>query len=190
MDDHDSPIPLHGGAPLAKAIVAESEGHWSVPEGTILASAMRRVVSFVVDVIIVTTIMMIATRSMIRNAWNLTLRTTSEFHFALAFALVILTSHWLYWRVTGVIFSRALGQRMFGLAVVCDDGSGLTSEMWDRRSLRKLIYLLPIVNLYFGAYEMARISQRHTHQSNIDLEIGTIVAHSDSLPPANRRHIR
>ncbi len=190
MDDHDAPISLHGGTTLAKAIVAESDGHWSVPEGTILASTMRRAVSFVVDVIIVTTILMIATRSMIRNAWNLTLWTTPEFHFALAFALVLLTSHWLYWRVTGVIFSRSLGQRMFGLAVVCDDGSGLTSEMWDRRSLRKLIYLLPIVNLYFGAYEMARISQRHTHQSNIDLEIGTIVAHADSLPPASRRHIR
>jgi hypothetical protein len=88
------------------------------------------------------------------------------------------------------MFSRSLGQRMFGLAVVCDDGSGVTGEMWDRRSLRKLIYLLPIVNLYFGAYEMARISQRHTHQSNIDLEIGTIVAHADSLPPASRRHIK
>ena len=109
---------------VAKAIVAESDDHWSVPEGTILASTMRRAVSFVDDEIIVTTILMIATRSMIRNAWNLTLWTTPEFHFALAFALVLLTSHWLYWRVTGVIFSRSLGQRMFGLAVVCDDGSG------------------------------------------------------------------
>ncbi|MDP6662096.1 MAG: RDD family protein [Candidatus Thalassarchaeaceae archaeon] len=190
MADHDSPLSLHGGTTVAKAIVSQSDGYWSVPEGTILASTMGRIVSFVIDVIIVTTILMIATRSMIRNAWSLTLWISPEFHFALAFALILLASHWLYWRVTGVTFSRSLGQRMFGLAVVCDDGSCLTGEMWDRRSLRKLVYLLPIVNLYFGVYEIARISQRHTHQSNLDLEIGTIVAHADSLPPASRRHIR
>jgi hypothetical protein len=79
---------------------------------------------------------------------------------------------------------------MFGIAVIAEDGSGMTSQMWDRRALRKLLYLLPVLNLYFGAYDLARISQRHTHQSNIDLHVGSIVAHADSLPPASRRHIR
>ena len=190
MDNHNSPISLHEGSTLAKAIVSESSGHWSVPEGTILASSIRRTSSFVVDVIIVTTILMVATQSMIWNAWNLTLWKSSDFHYALAFAVVLLASHWLYWRITGVVFSRSLGQRLFGIAVVCDDGSGVTSGMWDRRSAGKLLYLLPIVNLYFGAYEFARISQRHTHQSNLDLRIGTIVAHVDSLPPASRRNIK
>ena len=79
---------------------------------------------------------------------------------------------------------------MLGLAVVVEDGSGMTSQMWDMRALRKLLYLIPVLNLYFGAYDLARISQRHTHQSNVDLIVGSIVVHADSLPPASRRHIR
>jgi len=77
-----------------------------------------------------------------------------------------------------------------GLAVVAEDGSEMTSEMWDKRAFRKLIFLVPVVNIYVGAYEVARIFQRHTHQTNTDLSVGSIVAHAYSLPPANRRHIR
>ena len=87
-------------------------------------------------------------------------------------------------------FSRSLGQKMLGIAIVMEDGSPVTSEMWDLRSARKLLYLIPIVGIYIGVYEVARISQRHTHQSNLDLRVGTIVALADSLPPASRSHIR
>jgi hypothetical protein len=146
--------------------------------------------AFAVDVVIVTTILMVVTRRQVINAWNIDLWTSPDFHYALAHASVVLIAHWLYWRVTGLSFSRSLGQRMFGIAVIAEDGSGMTSQMWDRRALRKLLYLLPVLNLYFGAYDLARISQRHTHQSNIDLHVGSIVAHADSLPPASRRHIR
>ncbi|HJM18222.1 MAG TPA: RDD family protein [Candidatus Thalassarchaeaceae archaeon] len=190
MTNHDSPIAIQKGGNLAKAIVAERDGHWSLPDGAILSSGLRRVASFSVDVVIVTTLLMVLTRSMIRNAWNVTMWTSSEFHHSLAYALVLLASHWLYWRVTGVIFSRSLGQRMFGIAIVCEDGSGVTSKMWDLRAIGKLIYLIPVVNICIGAYELARISQRHTHQSNLDLKVGTIVAHTSSLPPASRRNIK
>ncbi|GIS51483.1 MAG: hypothetical protein Ct9H90mP26_2700 [Methanobacteriota archaeon] len=56
--------------------------------------------------------------------------------------------------------------------------------------LRSYSTYFPVVNLYFGIYELARISQRHPHQSNLDLRVGTIVAHSESLPPASRKNIR
>lgn len=190
MANHDSPISIQRGGNLAKAIVAEKEGHWSVPDGAILSSGTRRVASFAVDVIIVTTILMVLTRSMIRNAWNITMWVSSDFHHSLAYSMVLLASHWLYWRITGVVFSRSLGQRMFGIAIVCEDGSGVTSKMWDTRALGKLLYMLPILNIIIGAYELARISQRHTHQSNLDLKVGTIVAHANSLPPASRRNIK
>jgi len=192
MADHDSPIQLNlSGGTLAKQIVsAEDGGHWPLPEGAILASGVRRTVAFTVDVVIVTTILMVLTKSQIINAWNVTLWTSVDFHYALAHASVVLIAHWLYWRFTGLSFSRSLGQRMFGIAVIAEDGSGMTSRMWDQRALRKLLYLLPVLNLVLGAYDLARISQRHTHQSNIDLHVGSIVAHTDSLPPASRRHIR
>tara|TARA_B100000029_G_C17190952_1_gene820589 strand:- start:187 stop:633 length:447 start_codon:yes stop_codon:yes gene_type:complete len=146
--------------------------------------------AFTADVVIVTTILMVATGGRLLDAWNLTLWGSADFHFALAHALILMVAHWLYWRLTGLAYSRSLGQRLFGLAVVAEDGSALTSEMWDSRSMRKLVLLIPLLNLYVGAYELARISQRHTHQTNVDVHVGSIVAHSDSLPPANRRHIR
>ena len=191
MADHDSPIQLNvGGGTLAKQIVASEGGHASLPDGVILASGVRRLAAFTADVVIVTTILMVATGGRLLDAWNLTLWASSDFHFALAQALILMVAHWLYWRLTGLAYSRSLGQRLFGLAIVAEDGSALTSDMWDSRSFRKLLLLIPLLNIYVGAYELARISQRHTHQSNVDLYVGSIVAHSDSLPPASRRHIR
>ena len=191
MADHDSPIQLNmGGGTLAKQIVASEQGHASLPDGVILASGVRRLAAFTADVVIVTTILMVATGGRILDAWNLTLWTSADFHFSLAHALVLMVAHWLYWRLTGLAYSRSLGQRLFGLAIIAEDGSALTSKMWDSRSFRKLVLLIPLVNLYAGAYELARISQRHTHQTNVDVHVGSIVALSDSLPPASRRHIR
>ena len=191
MSDHDTPIQLNlGGGTLAKQIVSSEGSHWAVPDGAILASGVRRTASFTVDVVIVTTILMVVTGGRVIDAWNLTLWSSADFHYALAQAFVVLVAHWLYWRLSGVTYSRSLGQRMLGLAVVAEDGSGMTSHMWDERAARKLLYLLPALNLYFGAYELARISQRHTHQTNVDLKVGSIVMHADSLPPASRRHIR
>jgi len=191
MADHESPIQLNvGGGTLAKQIVASEQDHVTLPDGVILASGVRRVAAFTVDVVIITTILMLATGGRLIDAWNLTLWGSVDFHFALAHALILLVAHWLYWRLTGLAYSRSLGQRLFGLAVIAEDGSALTSEMWDSRSLRKLLLLIPLLNIYVGAYELARISQRHTHQTNVDVHVGSIVAHSDSLPPASRRHIR
>jgi len=191
LADHDSPISLQGGGTLAKQLVAaEDGGHWPVPEGTILASGVSRVAAFSVDVVIVTTILMVVTGWRIMDAWNITLWSSPNFHFALAMAVILLTAHWLYWRLTGLRYSRSLGQRMFGLAVLAEDGSAMTSAMLDERAARKLVFLIPVLNVVFGIIELRRISSRHTHQSNIDLHVGSIVAHADSLPPANRKHVR
>lgn len=191
MADHDSPISLQGGGTLAKQILsAEEGGHWPVPEGTILASGVRRTAALSVDIIIVTTTLMVVSRWQIMNAWNLTLWNSPDFHYALGMAFILLVGHWLYWRLTGLRFSRSLGQRMFGLAVLAEDGSAMTSQMWDERAARKLVFLIPILNMIQGARELNRIAKRHTHQSNIDLHVGSIVAHANSLPPANRKHIK
>lgn len=191
MSDHDSPISLQGGGTLAKQLVAaEDGGHWPVPEGTILASGVSRVAAFSVDVVIVTTILMVVTGWRIMDAWNITLWSSPDFHFALAMAVILLTAHWLYWRLTGLRYSRSLGQRMFGLAVLAEDGSAMTNAMLDERAARKLVFLIPVLNVVFGIIELRRISSRHTHQSNIDLHVGSIVVHADSLPPANRKHVR
>ena len=80
MGDHDSPISIHGGVTLAKAIVSQEQGHWSVPDGAILASWARRMASFVIDVTIVYSILNLTTGGMVTNALNITLWSSSEFH--------------------------------------------------------------------------------------------------------------
>ena len=93
MGDHDSPISLQGGGTLAKQIVtAEEGGHWPVPEGTILASGVRRTAALSVDVVIVTTILMVATSGQIIDAWNLTLWASSSFHHALAMVAILMSA--------------------------------------------------------------------------------------------------
>ena len=96
MGDHDSPISIHGGGTLAKAIVQEQE-HWSVPDGTILSSGSKRLAAFAIDVVIVSSILDLATRGMVVNALNISLWASSDFHYAVAFAAIFLTTHWLYW---------------------------------------------------------------------------------------------
>ena len=171
-------------------MVSEDGGHWPVAEGTILASGVRRIASFVLDTTIVNTILLILSKGKMINAWNLTLWSSSNFHHALAMGIIILISHWLYWKYTGLYYSRSFGQKLMGLAVLAEDGSEMTNRMWEIRALKKLIYLIFPFSFYFGAYDLARISQRHTHQSNVDLRVGSIVAHANSLPPANRKHIK
>ena len=191
MDGHDSPITINkGSTTIAKGLVSEDGGHWPVPEGTILASGVRRVVSFVIDYIIVSSILLLITGGDLLNAWNLDVWMSSDFHYSLAMLLILLISHWLYWKYTGLYYSRSFGQKLMGLAVLAEDGSEMTSKMWEQRAFKKLRYMIFPFSIYFGSYDLARISQRHTHQSNIDLHVGSIVAHANSLPPANRKYIR
>ena len=191
MDGHDSRITINrGSTTIAKALVSEDGGHWPVPEGTILASGVRRVVSFVIDYIIVSSILLLITGGDLLNAWNLDVWMSSDFHYSLAMLLILLISHWLYWKYTGLYYSRSFGQKLMGLAVLAEDGSEMTSKMWEQRAFKKLRYMIFPFSIYFGSYDLARISQRHTHQSNIDLHVGSIVAHANSLPPANRKYIR
>ena len=191
-DAHSSPIRIHNsGTNLAKQALAEQEkSNWPMPEGTILAGAGRRGGALIIDMTLLLAILAIATRGRIFNAWNMRLIPSSDVHYWIAMVLILSVSTWLYFRATGIVFSRSLCQRMFSIAIVAEDGSEMTSDMWDKRSLGKLLFLIPLFNLYHAAYEIQRIRQRHTHQSNLDRRIGSIVVISNSLPPALRRHLR
>ena len=110
-----------------------------------MASGVKRIASFVLDVIIVNTILLILTKGYMINAWNLTLWSSSDFHHALAMAVIILISHWLYWKYTGLYYSRSFGQKLMGLAVLAEDGSEMTNKMWEIRAMKKfcLLYTSP-----------------------------------------------
>ena len=191
MNDHESPITINSGSgTLAKAIVSNKNGEKNIPEGTILASRIDRLAAFILDVIVTTTILVFITGGSVFYVWNLSMWSSYDFHYSLGMTFVFFTAHWLYWRLSGIYLSRSFGQKIFGIAVVSDDGSEMTSKMWDRRVLRKLIYLIPIIGWNNGIYDLARISQRHSHRSDIDVKVNTIVVKAYSLPPSFRKHIK
>ncbi len=175
---------------LARRLVSVEHDHWQVPEGTILAPIRRRASALIIDVIIVTGFLSIVSRWRIMDAWNFTLWASKDFHYSLAMVIALLGSHYLYWTWTGRHFSRSLGQRWLGLAVVSTDGGELSKRDWDSRAFRKLLYLLPILDIWFLLRDTMRIRQRHTHQSNIDLAAGSIVAIANSLPAHTRAFLR
>ncbi|MBL20690.1 MAG: hypothetical protein CMB42_02330 [Euryarchaeota archaeon] len=191
-DPHSSPISIHkSGLNLARQAVAEQDkSNWPMPEGTILAGAGRRAGALVIDMTLMSAVLTVLTRGRIVNIWNIDLIISQDIHYWVAMVAILSLSFWLYFRTTGIFFSRSLGQRMFSLAIVAEDGSEMTSRMWDERSRGKLLFLIPLFNIYHAAYEIQRIRQRHTHQSNLDRKIGSIVVISNSLPPALRRHLR
>mgnify|MGYP001171066832 CR=1 FL=1 len=39
--------------------------------------------------------------------------------------------YWLYWKYTGLYYSRSFGQKLMGLAVLAEDGSEMTNKMWE-----------------------------------------------------------
>ena len=128
-----------------------------MPEGVILAGASRRSAALIIDMTLLSAILTVATRGRIVNIWNSDLLFSTSFHYWIVMVLILTGSTWLYFRLTGVVFSRSLGQRMFSLAIVAEDGSEMTSAMWDRRSRGKLLFLIPLFNIYHAAYELSLI---------------------------------
>ena len=189
--EHDSPISIHGKGPtLAKVAVQESEGHWPVPEGTILAPLWKRIFAYILDTTVVMGILLIATGSWIAYAWNLGALIGPEWYFVLVNWALILGSNYLYHKYTVHSMGRSLGQRWFGLAVVREDGEPLQRMDCGKRSISKLRYLIPLLNLFFLFIDGRHIRRRHTHQSSIDLACASIVVIANSLPPAKRHSLR
>ena len=189
--NHESPISTHGKGPtLAKLAVQESEGHWPIPEGTILAPLWKRISAYILDTAAVMGVLLIATRSWIAYAWNLDAIFSSEWYFVLINWALILGSNYLYHKYTVYSMGRSLGQRWCGLAVVREDGEPLQLIDCGRRAISKLRYLMPLLNLGFLFIDGRHIQRRHTHQSSIDLACASIVVIANSLPPAKRHGLR
>jgi uncharacterized RDD family membrane protein YckC len=188
---HDSPISIHGKGPtLAKIAVNENEGHWPVPEGTILAPLWKRIFAYILDTSVIMGVLLLATGSWVATAWSVGLLLSSQWYFVLINWILILSSNYLYHKYTVSGMGRSLGQRWFGLAVVREDGEPLQRIDCGRRSVSKLRYLIPGINLIFLFIDGRHIRRRHTHQSSIDLACASIVVVANSLPPAKRHSLR
>jgi len=187
----DSPISIHqSGATLAKLAVGEASGHWPIPEGTVLAPAWKRVAAFMLDWIVIMTILNIITSWGILAAWSITNLMSEQWWVVLVNWSIVLACSYLYHKYLPNAWGRTIGQRWFGLAVLREDGERLSLEACGMRSFRKLGYIIPILQLICAFIDLRHIVARHTHQSSIDLQVASIVVIANSLPPAKRNHLR
>ena len=184
---------------LDKEIVEEASKHWSIPEGTILARVTTRAFAYIMDTIFVMGVLYLLTSILggqaasIVQAYNLGLLLSGGRGTALFIVnwFLIFGANYLYHKYTGIRFGRTLAQRWLGLAVVREDGSALTRLDWDKRALRKIRYVVPVIGLlWFGIRDSLLIQKRHTHQSSIDLTVGSIVVDGNSLSPTFRKHLK
>ena len=135
-------------------------------------------------------VLVIATGSWVAYAWTLSALLTPSWYFVLINWVLIIQMNYLYHKYTISSMGRSLGQRWFGLAVVREDGEPLHRTDCGRRSISKLQYLIPVLNLFFLYKDGRYIRNRHTHQSSIDLACASIVVVANSLPPEKRSHLR
>ena len=200
MSSEDSPISLHSGDLInpAREAVRQTDEHWKIPEGTILAGVSTRIMAYLMDTIFVMGVLYLLTSILggqsasIVQAFNTSLAMSGGRGTVLWAAdwFLIFSGNYLYYKQTGVKFGRSLAQRWMGLAVVKIDGKPLTSSEWSRRAAKKLRYAIPLIGLFwFGIRDVRLIVKRHTHQSSIDLAVGSIVVDGTSLPPACRSHL-
>ena len=187
----ESPISTYGQGPtLAKMAVQESEGHWPIPEGTILAPLWKRISAYILDTMIVMGVLLIVTGSWVAYAWNLSQLISPQWYFVLINWLLIISANYLYHKYTVNGMGRSFGQRWLGLAVVREDGEHLQRLDCGRRATLKLRYLIPVLNLIYLISDGRHIRRRHTHQSGVDLTCASIVVIANSLPPAKRNRLR
>ena len=168
----ESPVSLHqGGGTLAQAVLA------SAPEGMLIAPVWKRIAAFMLDVLLISIILTFLTNAQLTlNLLNFELLSGGA-EYILFFAsnwAILLTSHWLYWKYTGRIYGRSLGQRAFRIAIVHDTGTFWTTSL-GARAVAKLIYLLPLIGpLWFGLRDAYNARSKEEYRTAIDKKNHTV----------------
>jgi hypothetical protein len=164
-----------------------TEAHWQLPAGIVLGSSWKRVAAFLLDQMLIMALLGLLTRGGILLAWDLSLLASEYWWVLLLDWVLIFCAHWLYHKYTCRWLGRSLAQRLFGLAIVSSDATLLDRSLWGRRSAGKLRYLIPLLGqLWFAPRDILLIHRRHTHQSSLDLAVGSAVVVADSLPRESR----
>ena len=161
---------------IAKKIMSQiSEGN------IVIAIWWKRAIAYILDSIFIIGVLMLLTNGRISDAWDLNLLLYDKRYFINWFLLF--AGFWLYYKYTGKIMQRSLGQRFMKLAIIYGDGTIVPENNWGKRSFYKLRYALPLpIGLIIGIIDLIRIMRSDTHQSRIDWYTNTIVVMDWSLP--------
>ena len=186
----DSPVNLYqGGGTLAQAVLA------SAPEGMQIAPIWKRVAAYMLDLVLLSVVLEFITRGVLMaSLMNVTLLTQGgkSIAFFLVNWFVLLSAIYLYFKWTGRVIGRSLGQRGFRIAIVHDNGTPLEDHHWGPRAVGKMVYLIPIAGpLWFGLRDVMRgRSKESEYRTSIDQAHHTVAAVDWSLPSETRLRLR
>ena len=161
----------------------------------LIAPVWKRIAGFMLDVLLISIVLTFLTGGQLTlNLLNFELLNGGA-QYMLFFSsnwVILLTSHWLYWKYTGRAYGRSLGQRAFRIAIVHDDGTALEKHHWSPRAVSKLVYLLPIIGpLWFGMRDAFKArSKDEEYRTAIDIKNHTVAAVDWSLPVETRNKLR
>jgi|TARA_B100001540_G_C15732674_1_gene608361 hypothetical protein len=165
---------------IAKQMVADLS-----KENIVIAIWWKRAFAFVLDIIFILGTLVLFTSGRITFAWEFIIlfENPSEtiFWFLINWFLIF-AAFWLYFKYSGRIMQRSLGQRFLKLAIIYGDGTMMPEKNWEKRAFYKLRYLLPLIGIIIGIIDLIKIMRGETHQSRIDWYTNTIVVMDWSLP--------
>tara|TARA_X000000368_G_scaffold181223_1_gene143087 strand:- start:962 stop:1495 length:534 start_codon:yes stop_codon:yes gene_type:complete len=165
---------------IAKNIVSENS-----EENIVIAIWWKRAIAYSLDAIFVVGILFLFTKGQISFAWELSNLFNNFSDWIIWFLvnwILIFAAFWLYFKYTGKIMQRSLGQRFMKLAIIYGDGTMMPEGNWGKRAFYKLRYTLPLIGIIIGIIDLIKIMRSETHQSRIDWYNNTIVVMEWSLP--------
>ena len=185
----EDPVTIVKGGTMAQTILA------SAPEGMLIAPSWKRVLAFMLDVMLISIVLSFFTRGAIMlNLLNIEMLTEGGRYTAAFFMNWFLFSaaFYLYFKYTGQTMGRSLAQRGFRIALVHDNGTMLEKHHWGPRAIAKMIYIIPFVGwLWFGLRDTFNAgSTKAEYRTGIDVKHHTVAAVDWSLPSETRLRLR
>ena len=185
----EDPVTIVKGGTLAQNIIG------SAPEGMLIAPSWKRVLAFVLDVMLISIVLSFFTGgALMANLFNIEMMTEGG-RYSAAFVMnwfVFGAAFYLYFKYTGQTMGRSLAQRGFRIAIVHDNGTMLETHHWGPRAVAKMAYLIPVLGpLWFGLRDtFSAGSTDSEYRTAVDRKHHTVAAVDWSLPSETRLRLR
>ena len=185
----EDPVTIVKGGTLAQNIIG------SAPEGMLIAPSWKRVLAFMLDVMLISIVLGFFTGGrLMMGLYNFELITAGGRYTAEFFInwFVFISALYLYFKYTGQTMGRSLAQRGFRIAIVHDNGTMLEHHHWGPRAVAKMVYLIPVLGpLWFGLRDtFSAGSTDAEYRTAVDRKHHTVAAVDWSLPSETRLRLR
>ena len=184
----EDPVTIVKGGTLAQNIIG------SAPEGMLIAPSWKRVLAFMLDVMLISIVLSFFDPKLMTNLGNIEwLMQGGRYSVAVMLSwFVFAAAFYLYFKYTGQTMGRSLAQRGFRIAIVHDNGTMLEHHHWGPRAVAKMVYLIPVLGpLWFGLRDtFSAGSTDAEYRTAVDRKHHTVAAVDWSLPSETRLRLR